>query len=295
MGTIVFVDGLTHSDHDLTVAIPGAVESIRPRLIKALETLGYSVVSEQPLHAQRRRQGAARCYSSVNALDYSMTVTVSLKQINDVSALVTFSYGIKSYIHLTEGDRETLAREAEAIAALATERMAVSSCPACGTQITDESHFCRRCGAPLVVEVPELEVLRLTRGARHSYHNIFLGIVAFLLASVTALLSFVVDGATIYAPLIWVGISLACYALFLLIQGMRQLHLTLNPKSLTKLDRPKLTFNASVTTALPPAPVNASVTEGTTELLSSKNSSRVVETVRRQAKTTGELDSDRLM
>lgn len=292
MRRIIFVDGMTLSDHDLTVAIPGAVESIRPRLIKGLETLGYSVVSEQPLHAQRRRQGSARCYSSVNALDYSMTVTVSLKQINDVSALVTFSYGIKSYIHLTEGDRQTLAREAEAIAALATERMAVSSCPACGTQITDDSHFCRRCGAPLVVEVPEREVLRLTRGARHSYHNIFLGIVAFLLASLTALLSFVVDGARI---MIWVGIPLACYALFLLIQGMRQLHLTLNPKSLTTLDRPKLAFNASVTTALPPAPVNASVTEGTTELLSSKNSSRVVETVGRQAKTTGELDSDRLM
>ena len=170
-----------------------------------------------------------------------------------------------------------------------------SACPTCGTQITDESHFCRRCGAPLAVEVPELEVLRLTRGARHSYHNIFLAIVAFLLALVTALLSLVVDGATIYAPLIWVGISLACYALLLLIQGIRHLHLTLNPKSLTTLDRPKLTFNASITTALPPAPINASVTEGTTELLSSKNSSRVVETVRRQAKTTGELDSDRLM
>ena len=33
MSRIVFVDGMTLSDHDLTVTIPGAVESIRPRLI----------------------------------------------------------------------------------------------------------------------------------------------------------------------------------------------------------------------------------------------------------------------
>jgi hypothetical protein len=287
----------TVSDHDLTLAIPGDVGSVRARLLEAIQQLGYKILGEQPIHAKRGSQGSACWDCSLNTLDYPTTLTVSLKQTNDVSVLATFSYEVKSYMHMTKGDRQTLAREAEAIVALATERLVISACRACGTKVTDESHFCRRCGAPLVFDVPELEVLRLTRNVRGSYHNIFFGLLVLLVASLTILPVFIVKGATIWAPLLWVGIPLGGYALYLLIQGVWQLHRTLNPKAATKNVTASAypAFNTSVTTALPPAPVRASVTEGTTELLIQTGERREKEPVPRKDHDTAEIDTDRLM
>ena len=49
----------TISDHDLTLAIPGDVGSVRARLVNAIQTLGYKVLGDQPLYAKRGKQGAA--------------------------------------------------------------------------------------------------------------------------------------------------------------------------------------------------------------------------------------------
>lgn len=282
----------TISDHDLTLAIPGDVGSVRARLVTAIQTLGYKVLGEQPLYAKRGKQCAAKWDCSLNVLDYATTLTISLKQTNDAAVLATFNYEVKSYMGMTKGDRQTLAREAEAIVALAMERAAASACRTCGTQVTDESNFCRRCGAPLVLDVPELEVLRLTRNARGSYHNIFVGIIALLLALliVFVLPWYIVIGGRIVTPMLWIGIPLFSYGLFLLLNGARQLHRTLNPaspKTIATAAHPA--FKSSVTTtALPPAPVN-SVTEVTTNLLSPK------EPVPRKNRNTSGLDSDQLM
>ena len=280
----------TISDHDLTLAIPGDASSVRARLVNAIQTLGYKVLGDQPVHAKRGRQCAAKWDCSINVLDYPTTLTISLKQTNDAAVLATFNYEVKSYMRMTRGDRQTLAREAEAIVALAMERAAVSACRTCGTQAVDESNFCRRCGAPLVLDVPELEVLRLTRKARHSYHNIFVGVIALMLALLIVVPLFVVNGGRIVWPMVGVGIPLASYGLFLLLNGAWQLHRTLNPattKSLTTAAQPS--FKSSVTTtALPPAP--ASVTEMTTNLLS-----RTKEPVPRKDRNTSGLDSDQLM
>jgi len=279
----------TISDHDLTMAIPGDVGTVRARLVTALQTLGYKVLGDQILYAKRGRQGAAKWDCSLNVLDYPTTLTISLKQTNDNAVLASFSYEIKSYMRMTKGDRQTLAREAEAIVALATERAAVSACRSCGTQVMDESNFCRRCGAPLVLDVLELEVLRLTRNARASYHRLFVGMVTLSLAVLATLIIFMVAGVRIVGPLLWVALPLASYGLFLLLYGAWQLHRTLNPgttKNLTSAAHPA--FKSSVaTTALPPAPV--SVTEGTTNLLASK------EPVPRKDRNTSGLDSDQLM
>src|SRR6185369_12002577 len=259
---------ITISDHDLTLAIPGEAGSVRARLVNALQTLGYKVLGDQPLHARRGSQCSAKWDCSLNVLDYPTTLTISLKQTNDAAVLATFNYEIKSSMRMTKGDRQTLAREAEAIAALAMERSALSACRTCGTQVTDESNFCRRCGAPMALDVPELEVLRLTKKARHSYHNMFVGIVALLLALFTLLPWFVVNGARIVSPMLWVGIPLATYGLYQLLSGAWQLHRTLNPSTTKPMaGTEQSAFKANVTTtALPPAP--ASITEVTTNLLS---------------------------
>lgn len=290
-----YLSGETVSDHDLTLAIPGDVASVRARLVEALQQVGYKILEEQPLFAKRSKQCAAKWDCSINVLDYQTNLNIALKQTNDAAVLATFNYEVKSYMSMTKGDKQTLAREAEAIAALATERLAISACRSCGTQVTDESHFCRRCGAPLVIDVPELEVLRLTRSARGSYHNIFVGMMALFLALLTVVPVFVVTGG-IYAPLFWIGIPFATYGLFTLLQGLWQLHRTLNPKLTKSVTTTQPAFvKPAVTTALPPRPVNASVTEVTTSLLSPVRDQRVKEPVQRKNADTSELDTDHLM
>jgi ribosomal protein L40E len=278
----------TVSEHDLTLAIPGDVASVRTRLIDAIQHLGYKVLGEQPIYAKRSAQASGRWDCSLNVLDYPTILNVSLKQVNDVSVVATFNYEVKSYMRMTRGDQQTLAREAEAIAALATERLASSVCRACGTQITDESHFCRRCGAPLVLDVPELEVLRLTKKARNSYHSIFVGVFTLILGIVGISLAILLGGFRL-SPVLWIGVGLAAYAMYLLAQGTWQLHYALNPKSSPKAvtAEAQSALKPPVTTALPPASFRDSVTEGTTELLG--------QTRARREKDTAELDTNRLM
>ena len=281
-----YMSGTTISEYDLTLAIPGNVASVRARILEAIPQLGYKVLGEQPIHAKR----AMKSCMSLNVLDYPTTITISLKQTNDMSVLATFNYEVTSAMSITKGDRQTLAREAEALAALTTERHTLSACRSCGTQITDESHFCRRCGAPLVVDVPELEVLRLTSRARSSYYNLVIGIFALLLAIVGLSVLFSFTGVW-NSPFFWIGFALAVFGLFALIQGTWQLHFALNPKKTEKTTTATAhpAFKGSVTTALPPAPGRMSVIEGTTELLREK------EPVHRKQHDTSELDTDQLM
>jgi hypothetical protein len=296
MSNEYLADGTTLSDHELTLAISGDTGSVSRRLIEAIRPLGYKVIGEQPLYAKRGAQGAARWNSSFNILDYPTRLSISLKQINDSAVLATFTYEVKSCVHMTSGDRQTLTREAEAIAALATERLAVSTCPACGTKIGDESRFCRVCGAPLVFEVPELEVLRLTRGARSSYHSIIFGLLFLFLTALTTLPVFVVNGARILAPLVWAGIPFGVLGLVFLFQGLLQLHRTLNPKVVKNLQtRSQPAVMSSVTRALPPSALNGSVTEGTTQLLFADADEREAVPVSRKGSHTAELDNERLM
>jgi hypothetical protein len=285
-----YLSSTTVSDHDLTLAIPGDVATVGRRLVEAIQKVGYKVLGEQPLHARRRRQGSANWDCSLSVLDYPTTLAVALKQTNDAAVLATFSYEIKSCMRMTKGDRQTLAREAEAIAALATERSAISACRACGTQVTDESHFCRRCGAPLIFDVPELEVLRLTRRTRGSYQNIVFGMIMFLIAMLTFLPAYIIMEGRLYGPTLSIAVPLATYALFILLKATWQLHYTLNPKTTkTVTENTQSAFRTPPTTALAPAQI--SVTEVTTSLLDS----RVKEPIPRKDPNTAELNTDRLM
>ena len=296
MATDYLTGTATISDHDLTIAIPGDVETVRRRIVEAVQQLDYKILSEQPINAKRSGQGSARWDCSLNVLDYPTSLMISLKQMNEVAVIATFNYEVKSYMSMTKGDRQTLAREAQAIAALATERMEISACPECGVQITDDSHFCRRCGAPLVLELAELEVLRLTKGSRASYHNIFLGVAMLLLALVAILPVFLFDNPKLFKALLVISLSFAGFGLFALLQGVWQLHYTLNPKSSKKAgSRPRPAFAAQPTTALPPRPARDSITEGTTELLFDGGDRHVAEPIRRKAADTSDIDEERLM
>ncbi len=48
-----YLGSKTISDHDLTLTITGDVESLRPRLLDAVQKLGYTVLGEQPIYAKR--------------------------------------------------------------------------------------------------------------------------------------------------------------------------------------------------------------------------------------------------
>jgi hypothetical protein len=286
------------TDQDVTLTITGDVDSLTPRLSEAVQKLGYAILSEQPLYAKRGAKGGARWDCSFEVLDYPTKLTILLKQINEIAVVATFNYEVKSYKHMTKGDRQTLVREAEAIAALASERLSLSACPSCATPVTDDSHFCRRCGAPLVVEVPELEVLRLTRKSRTAYHNLVIGVVTLFVASLLLLPLFWVDTKAA-KMLLTFGLAFGAFGLMGFVQGLWQLHFALNPKpDQEAIARPAPNFTAPLTQALPSVPSRASVTEGTTELLVSNignSERRPAEPIPHKALDTGEVDDERLM
>lgn len=298
MSTGYLATSNTVNDYDVTLTITGEVESLRPRLSEAIQKLGYTVLGEQPLYAKRGAEGGARWDCSFEVLDYPTRLTISLKQVNDIAVLATFSYEVKSCKHMTKGDRQTLVREAEAIAALGSERLSISACPSCATPIIDDSHFCRRCGAPLVVEVAELEVFRLTRKSRTAYHNLVIGVLTLFIASLLLLPLLWVE-PKLFKVLLTIGSAFGAFGLFALLQAIWQLHFALNPNSSQKaIARPAPAFTAPLTQALPVRPARASVTEGTTELLVSNienDERRAAEPVPHQALDTGEVDDDRLM
>lgn len=289
----------TISDHEVTLTLTGDADSLRPRLIEAVQKLGYKVLGEQPIYAQRKAQCSARSGCSIEALDYSTRLTILLKQVNAIAVVATFSYEIKSYMRMTKGDRQTLLREAQAMAALASERFSVSACPACATPVTDDSHFCRRCGAPLVVEVAELEVLRLTRKSRTAYHTVVMGAVILFVASLLVLPLLMVADPKAFKALLMLDSVFAVFGLFALVQGVWKLHSALNPKAAQPATTtPAPVFAAPLTQALPSPPARGSITEGTTELLVSNIESDkrgTLEPASSRVQDTGEIDDERLM
>ena len=285
----------TASDHDVTLTITGDVESLRPRLLDAVQKLGYTVLGEQPIYAKRGAQCGARYNCSFEAIDYPTRLTISLKQINDIAVVATFSYEIKSYKHIANGDRQTLQLEAEAISALASQRFSRSACPACATPVTDDSHFCRRCGAPLEVEVAELEVLRLTRKSRAAFHNLVIGVLLTLVAAVLMLPMIWVE-PKLFKILLMLASTAGLLAIMTLSQGLWQLNSTLNPKPSQDMKvLPGTTVRSRATQALPDARELLTVTEGTTELLvpAPRRDDRSPEPLAKVL-DTGEVD-DRLM
>jgi hypothetical protein len=256
------------SEHDVTRVMAGNIESLRPRLIMALEQLGYRVTSETPLRARHNARGAAAYFMSANALEYPTRLEINLKSHGQGATQVTFDYQVQ-HGAFGKGDRQTLTREAEAIIALASQRGQATSCAGCGAEVAADSRFCRKCGAPIRIGSPaELEVMRLTAGARAGYQWTWIGVGILLLGAIFPLLAAVVN-KPIKMMVVWAIVS--AFGAWALGAGLRRTHLTLNPgeaKDDVRLPTSALpAMTTSTTNELPLQTAYRSITEGTTDLL----------------------------
>jgi len=259
-------------EYEFSRVLEGDAESLHARLAEAAERLGFQVLSEQPFVARRRATGAGRSGCSADILEYPAELVVALKPLSDAATHATFSYTVKNYHYRMQGDERTLECETQALAALAYAQGTPTACSSCGAEASDDSRFCRRCGAPLVSEEPaEVELLRLSAGARAAAKSIRMGVVGIIASLVVAVV------------LIWAGRGRAeewarlilsiggITGLFILVSGLWRLYRTLNSgreeKTLPPSAETWRAVGAARTSALPPASAQASVTENTTELL----------------------------
>lgn len=164
------------SEHYSRRILPGDVPTVRLRLIAAMERLGYEILDddENLVRGRREPRGWATAWSSADVLEYEALLIVRLRPQGEHATKATFDYAVK-HPHLSRGEKEILTREAEAISALAMVRAIDRICSSCGTESTDDSRYCRRCGARLVSETVELEVLRMLAEIRAGYTSIVSG------------------------------------------------------------------------------------------------------------------------
>ena len=286
--------GLSRTNHVLRSVVSGDIESARQRLSRALEKLGYRVISGDPLYARRSARGWATYYCSFDILDYPRKLNIGLSALSPNATLATFDYAAEHFgADSFKGDLQTLRLEAEAIIALATQTATVTVCTACGTNQPDDSRFCRVCGAPNVGGEPaELEVLRLTAGARAGHHRIVAAVIWALAPLMTALIGItLVDGR---ADALTVGLLVAMIVnliiLFFVLKGSRK---TLKPELSQQHGPPGniLQPRMTSTSAMPSASAAMSseqkyVTEGTTELLAPQPKQKEKELVYRRGRDT---------
>jgi hypothetical protein len=251
------------TEYDVTIVLPGDVESLRPRVASALERMGYRVVGEQPLQAKRNSNGWELI--TMNVLDYAINIMIQMKPTSEGATLVTFDYLIHDPVP-PFGWRQIIDCEAKAIGALASQSLWSATCSVCNTDSSSDSRFCRRCGAPLAPPEPsELEVLRATAESRAAYNDVTL---AAILILVSGLISFALAVGG-YTPMklmtfLFLVNALGWIPLFF---GIRRLRRALKPADQTATEQRAEAVATTRIPALPPKPVAVSVTENTTELL----------------------------
>lgn len=260
---------MTVSEHTVMRVLTGEAEAVRARLVYALESLDYTVVSDNPLQARRARR---RNIVAADFTDHQRRLGVGLRQVGASATQVTFDFVVTHGGWVTKGDLLTLEREADAITALAASPPATGLCPSCGTENGEGSRFCRLCGAPNTSGEPaELEVLRLTASARAGLQEIVFGILIVLFSTGMALLLASRPKLVNMALFFFVIGGLAGW--WMALYGVMRINRALKRKPEGHA-LPAVAESAAAavgrlphaqTSALPHAPF--SVTEGTTELL----------------------------
>lgn len=269
---------LSHVGHHVTFTFVGEIESVRARLISGVGKLGYLVVEEDPIIARHTKAK----HSSSSILDFIDTLTIRLKTLSPNSTRAIFEY--KYYDVYGRGARVVLTQHAKAIAAVAAAHNQSLACASCGTEATDESRFCRRCGAPMLNAPAELEVLRVTAESHAGYLCVLQGTIGFMLAFTTLLLITAIKGSAFLTSALVFTLIFAVPSFILMMFGIRRLRRTFNLTQgeepvLLMSSRPSLSSQAANDSL--PEFVEGSVTEGTTELLESKSQPSHSETTRR--------------
>lgn len=285
--------GLSRTSHVLRSVLSGDPENGRLRLTRALEKLGYRVISEDPLYARRSARRAVY-YCSFDILDYPRKLKIGLKALSPNATLATFDYAVDHFSAVSfKGDRQTLRLEAEAIIALATQSATITVCTACGTNQPDDSRFCRVCGAPNVGGEPaELEVLRLTAGARAGHHLITAAVIwalAPLLAALCGIIFLGANGGRLAAGLLLAMVGNLIILFFVLNASRKTLNPDLPQQAVlpVNLSQPDVTRGPAALSA-PSASMSGQkyVTEGTTELLTPNPKEREKEPAYRRGRDT---------
>jgi len=265
------------TEHYLKKVLVGDIRSVRVRLIAALERLEYDILDDgdQVVRGRRQARGWGASYSSADVLDYPMTLTVKLREEGPHATRVTFDYVIK-HASISAGERDILTREAEAISALATARAIDKICSACGTESTDDSKFCRRCGTKIVVESSELEVLRMAAEVRAGHTSVVSTFVASLSSTVllsSALLAMLAGGVVFgkgIGALLVIGLVLSLLSNIFVCFGWNRINRALKRSPAEKASaveaNPPLVFPTRENGYLDDGPP-VSVTERTTNLL----------------------------
>ena len=219
----------TYGEHHVTLVLEGDPAALRERLASAAERLGYRVLADDPLVV--RRSGISR-YGSVigTTLDYDRTLTFRLKPKSAATTVVTFNYVGYPLNH--KGPKLVIQREAEAIAALASERRQTTTCSSCGTPTADDSRYCRSCGMLAVSEPAELQVMQLTNSIQSARGSFVTAGIGMSLATLTFGLVMAFKGFASFTPAIAFTLMWMIPSFIFLGIGLRQLSRGLNPKQL---------------------------------------------------------------
>ena len=256
--------------------LAGNIKTVRMQLIDAMESLGYDIIEEEPnIIGRRGTRGWGSWVGSANVLDYASTLTVRLKPIEESSTRVTFDYLLK-HAMLSKGDKNIVVQEAKTIAAISKNHSIEKMCSVCETESTDDSKFCRRCGAPLTSEQAELEVLRMMAETRAGKVSIFtssvLTPISVLLTTLAILLSTFELIKPKAIPFIFFFAGLGFFISILSnFFGLNRMKRALEKPKTERQYIPRNTSVEAIKTGefkeLPPRHPVASITEGTTNLL----------------------------
>ena len=255
--------------------LAGNIKTVRLQLIDAMESLGYDIIEEDPnIIGRRGAKDWGTWVASANVLDYATTLTVRLKSIGESSTRVTFDYLIKHGM-LNKGDRNIVVQEAKTIAAISKTHTVEKMCSVCETESTDDSKFCRQCGAPLTSEQAELEVLRMMAETRAGKVSVVASSVAMSVSSIMLIIVFILNNLGLLKPkllpfLLFFGGAGILFAVMSSLFGWNRLKRALE-KPETQVQHIPRRVPESIETGefeelLPRQPV-ASITEGTTNLL----------------------------
>lgn len=283
--------GYQDSEHYLRRVLAGNVNDVRHRVTLALERLDYDFIDEGEfeIQAKRNSRGWASASASADVLDYSRTLIIRFKPLSENLTRASFAYIVK-HPWLQRGEKEVLTREAETISALATVRATDKICAVCGAESSDESRFCRNCGAPMTSDETALEVLRMTAETRAGHTSVAIGtftglFIAFI--NIAVIISLLYSGVGNKGVFIFLGVGIFLSLLTAISNGFGWKRLNNALKTSEKdvparkvfADKNVQTIPEGKTNALP-APPAYSVIEDTTDLLNQNR--KTAELVERQ-------------